>query len=144
MSQKMKLLLSVIVAWLSINFDLPSDHEYPKIEFLPTSAMSELRYGSSTKTQTREVLAIYDDRTRTIFLSDTWTGRTPGDISILVHEMVHHLQNMNDHEYACPAAREALAYHAQAKWLELFGRDLFTDFSIDPMTLKLTTHCLGY
>ncbi len=45
---------------------------------------------------------------------------------------------------ACPAAREELAYHAQAQWLAFFGADLFQEFELDPITLKLTTACLPY
>ena len=57
--------------------------------------------------QAREVVAVYHDATRTIFLSDAWTGASPADLSVLVHEMVHHLQNLAGLRYECPAAREA-------------------------------------
>ena len=89
----------------------------------------------------REVVAVYDDRSKTIFLPDTWTGETPADLSVLVHEMVHHLQNSAHVTYECPGARERLAYAAQDKWLKLFGRDLTSEFDIDAFTLKVTTTC---
>jgi hypothetical protein len=41
----------------------------------------------------REAVAVYDDLTKTIFLPHSWKGETPADLSVLVHEMVHHLQN---------------------------------------------------
>jgi hypothetical protein len=89
----------------------------------------------------REAVAVYDDRTRTIFLPDTWTGETPADLSVLVHEMVHHLQNSAHMKYECPGAREQLAYTAQDHWLKLSGRDLASEFEIDAFTLKVTTSC---
>jgi hypothetical protein len=55
--------------------------------------------------------------------------------------MVHHLQNMAGIKYACPAAREKLAYTAQQEWLELSGRDFFEAFETDPMTLLVRTTC---
>ena len=70
-------------------------------------------------------LAVYDDETKTIYLPKKWAGTTPAEISILVHEMVHHLQGMAKTRYECPQAREQLAYAAQEMWLGLFGRSIW-------------------
>jgi hypothetical protein len=91
----------------------------------------------------REAVAVYDDLTKTIYLPDTWKGETPADLSILVHEMVHHLQNTSRKKYECPGAREQMAYAAQDKWLKLFGRDLLSEFQIDAFTLRVSTACLN-
>jgi hypothetical protein len=136
----MKILLATIMTWLSVNFGLPENFDFPSIVHLTASPMVaalELRSG-------RQVVASYDDATRTIFLPETWTGETPAELSILVHEMVHHLQNVGGKSYPCPAAREKLAYAAQDAWLRLFGSDLASAFELDAMTLKLTTNCLPY
>jgi hypothetical protein len=74
-------------------------------------------------------------------LQQDWTGETPAEISVLVHEMVHHAQNLGGLEYECPAAREKLAFAVQAQWLSLFGQSLESEFSIDPMTLLVRTSC---
>jgi hypothetical protein len=89
----------------------------------------------------RRPVALYDDVSRTIFLPDGWTGRTQAELSVLVHEMVHHLQKEARLTYPCPAASEKLAYEAQQKWLGLFGLDLANEFEIDPFTLLATTAC---
>jgi hypothetical protein len=34
-----------------------------------------------------------------------------------------------------------MAYAAQDKWLNLFGRDLSSEFELDAFTLKMTTAC---
>jgi hypothetical protein len=150
-------LLTAIVAWLSSNYDLPPIYDPPVIEFVPPTMMASLRYkdvasdswsggegsigdveadrGSST------IVAVYDDADKTIYLPETWTGATPTELSVLVHEMVHHLQNLAGMRFACPEAREKLAYAAQGDWLALFGRDLFTDFETDPFTLLVRTEC---
>ena len=134
-------LLSAIVTWLAINFSLPADHEHPKVEFVPASQLSNARYAGVDFSRRRKVVAAYDDASRTMLLPEGWTARTPAELSILVHEMVHHLQNLAGHRHPCPAAREKLAYAAQQKWLGLFGRDLKSEFDINPMTLKLSTSC---
>lgn len=140
----MEALLSAIVTWLSINFGLPPNYDHPTIELLPTTQIVDIHYGARDLSMQREVVAVYDIATRTVLLSDAWTGITPADLSVLVHEMVHHLQNLADLRYECPASREKLAYAAQEKWLSLFGGDLLAEFELDRMTLKLTTHCMPY
>ena len=40
----MQALLTVIAIWLSANFDLPTIHEHPRVEFLPASKISTLRH----------------------------------------------------------------------------------------------------
>jgi len=151
----MDALLTAIVLWISANFDLPAKYDHPKIEIVPATEIAALRYRSFTPDKQREILslggnttggdvvAIYDSTRTTIFLAMGWTGSTPAELSVLVHEAVHHLQSAGNLTYECPAAREELAYAAQEKWLGLFGRSLLSEFEIDPFTLKIRTVC-GY
>jgi hypothetical protein len=37
-----------------------------------------------------------------IVLPDNWNGDMAADLSVLVHEMVHHLQKKNQLKYECP------------------------------------------
>lgn len=153
----MTALLAAIAVWLSANFDLPATQDYPKIELIAATEITFMRYQAFTPERRREIAAaldetasdskrravvsVYDDKTRTIYLPAGWTGDTPADLSVLVHEMVHHMQNVGDLRYECAGAREKMAYEAQEKWLGLFGRDLAGEFNIDPLTLKVSTSC---
>jgi hypothetical protein len=128
----MDVLLTIIVTWLSINFGLAAHYDHPRIERVPAARISDLRYGTVSQQRRAQVVAVYDDRARVIYLTDGWTGGTPAESSVLVHEMVHHLQNLSATTYACAA---------QARWLALFGRSLEAEFDLDPMTLKVTTKC---
>ena len=65
----------------------------------------------------------------------------PLELSVLVHEMVHHLQNFSGLRYACPQEREELAYSAQAKWLDQFGLNLIDAFELDTLTVLVRTKC---
>jgi hypothetical protein len=150
----MEQLLSMIALWLSVNFGLPSDGPMPKVKFLEPVALTQLwtgRIARNTEMTLRElkretsqieVQAFYDDSEQTIFVGREWKPASPKQLSILVHEMVHHLQNLDKRRFACPAERERLAYKAQNAWLGLFQTSLETEFGIDRFTLHVSTRCM--
>lgn len=138
----MNALLTAIVTWLSVNFGLPAIYDHPDVVVTSEAHITRLRYGTDQVSDGRTVVAIYNDKTHSIMLTNAWAGQTPAELSILVHEMVHHLQKKAGSTYACTGEREALAYAAQAKWLGQFGTDLNREFSIDPMALKIATSCM--
>jgi hypothetical protein len=150
----MDALLTSMVLWLSVNFALPANYSHPSIEFVANSKISALRYGYlagaekksealQPETASGELVAVYHDQTRTIYLPEGWSGTSAAELSVLIHELVHHLQNAGNLRFECPQEREQLAYWAQDRWLNLFGTDLTREFGIDPFTLKITTTC-GY
>ncbi len=134
-------LLDTLALWLGANFDLPLAVHNPRLVTLPGPELIAMRYGDGARIAPDRVVALYDEATATIYLSDGWTGRSPAELSILVHEMVHHMQAMAGHRFACPAARERLAYDAQDAWLALFGEDLQSAFDLDPAMLLVGTVC---
>jgi hypothetical protein len=149
-------LLAAIEAWLALHFDLPSVDHHPRIELVPPAKIAALRYhglfpnpttesapnGHSSGASRSDVVAIYSDATQTIYLPEGWTGTTAAELSVLVHEMVHHVQNVGGLKYACPQEREKLAYLAQERWLGLFGHNLEADFELDAFSLLVKTRCL--
>jgi hypothetical protein len=145
----MDALLTAIVLWLSANFDLPAIHQPPRVEFVPPARIVALRHnglagGPSDMPTTSDqptVVAVYHHATRTIYLPEGWTGNSPAELSVLVHEMVHHLQNVGQLKFECPQEREQVAYKAQERWLGLFGRDLLRDFELDAFTILVSTKC---
>jgi hypothetical protein len=83
------------------------------------------------------------DGERTIYLPSDFTGRTAEDLSVLVHELVHHIQNAAGLRHECPQAREKDAYLAQEQWLAQFKKSLASEFGIDPFTVLVNGLC-GY
>lgn len=138
----MKAALTLIVSWLAVTSELPASYDHPQIKLAPAQQIAALRYPDVNPAFRPNFLAVYDDAHRIVYLHDKWTGRSLADLSVLVHEMVHHLQNRGDLKYACQGAREAPAYAAQDRFLGLFGRDVATAFEIDAMSMKLMTNCL--
>jgi hypothetical protein len=147
-------LMDEIVIWLSSNFDLPSTNNRPEVAFVSKTKLATMRAGESAPSQDftqeqvlddpaeRRIVALYDDKLETIFLSDDWAGQSPADQSVLVHEMVHHLQNVAKAKFECPTAREKLAYTAQGEWLVRRGTSLEKEFQIDMFTLLISSACM--
>jgi predicted metalloprotease len=150
-------MLTDIVTWLSANTDLPATYDHPRVEFVTPAKMHAVRFGGRSGSGPastaevghmapwnldHEVEALYDDTSHTIYLHHGWTGTTPAEMSVLVHEMVHHLQNVAGLNYECAQAREKLAYVAQDKWLAQFGRNLGKEARLDAMTMLVRTKCM--
>jgi hypothetical protein len=148
MESRMEALLTAIVLWLSINFSLPANLNHPGIKFVSTAEMITVlnknqpqRTDISASKISSDIVSLYSNESKTIYLMDGWTGKTPAELSILVHEMVHHLQNVWQLKFACPEEREELAYKAQDSWLHLFGRDLERDFQMDGFSILVKSKC---
>jgi len=151
---RQRALLSEISDWLSREFGLPQSAKYPKLAFATPSELVRRRYRiirSDTKLSSYEAsaqstvartVAIYDDSEATIYLAQDWSGASAADVSVLVHEMVHHLQNVGHMHFECARAREATAYEAQERWLQIHGGSLAADFEIDPFTVLVNSSCI--
>ena len=158
--------LEAIAAWVSKTLNLPNAEDLPRVALVPQIELARLRYGrlfagpertiaGEGRSQAiggehstplpqylRQVVAVYDDATGTIYLPETWTGRSASEQSLLVHEMVHHLQNLAGLKYACGGAREKPAYLAQRKWLEVHDLDLEKEFDVDLFTIVARSICM--
>jgi hypothetical protein len=147
-------LLDQIMSWLASNFDLPAIKVRPVIKFASKMELAMMTARDRAHFQglpqaealdqlnQRPVLALYDNTSKTIFLPDDWIGTSPVDQSVLVHEMVHHIQNLAELKFECPMAREKLAYLAQDKWLGRFGTSLEREFDVDMFTVLISSACV--
>lgn len=147
--------LDEIMRWIAERFDLPQAAERPAIVFEAPADLDRMRNGgflnrpASQRAPNAEhrsaqgnVLALYNDVRRTIHLSEHWSGEIDEDMSVLVHEMVHHLQNMAGLRYGCAGERERLAYRAQAAWLRQFGKSLESEFGLDGLSVIVHSNCM--
>ena len=151
--------LDKVAHWVSENAGLPYSEEMPRIEFVSPAQLYRLRYKAMLPQQSRsqiiggehstpipppqrEVVAVYEDATGTIYLADGWTGESAVEQSVLVHEMVHHLQSRAGMKFDCGGAREKPAYLAQAKWLEEHGLNLEDELQVDMFTIVAMSACV--
>jgi hypothetical protein len=148
----MEALLTAIALWLSANFGLPESLDHPHVEFVSPTKMTSLmkdairRQGGQSAMVTNQsefdIVSLYGNESKTIYLLDGWNDGSPAGVSILVHEYVHHLQNVGGLKFACPQEREEVAYKAQERWLVLFGTDLEREFQMDAFTIFVKSKCL--
>ena len=145
--------VDAIKTWLSIEFALGAIDRQPRIEFVPSSKIAALRIiallpiQQSTKDDGSGVAQRGTCRHLPRQYSNNISGRRldwqqlrPSCRSWSMKWFTI-FQNMLGLKYECPQAREALAYRAQDRWLGLFGRDLATDFDLDPFSLLVKTKC---
>jgi hypothetical protein len=149
-------LMTEIATWLTANFELPATDDFPRVEFASPTKLTALRFGAFSGRRESasepaaphpplnvgsDLLAVYDTSARIIYLPEGWSGKSHAETSILVHEMVHHLQTVGGLKYVCAAAREMPAYLAQDLWLRRFGQDLETTIETDLFTALVRSLC---
>jgi len=139
-------LLEAIAIWVGAKLAQPVPASLPRLVFKPVSqiAASRLKQNASEIVQQQgrpNIISIYDSREKSIYLPESWTGETAADLSVLVHELVHHFQVAHQTKFECDAQREAKAFELQERWLKLFGGSLEEEFQIDPFTLLMRTSC---
>ena len=121
--------------------DLPVPHDnLPAILFSSAATIDRLVYGDREH-DGATVLAAYHLPSQTIFLLDDWTGEDPLEQSILLHELVHHMQSAAGLKYQCSGLRERVAYEAQRNFLASQDIDLFEALDIDRLFYVVVTNC---
>lgn len=146
-------LFDEVVGWICKNFDLPVTQKRPHIRFASKAELTQMRILDRTQwdgfvhneqepSAERHVVSVYDTQSQTVYLPENWAGESAADQSILVHEMVHHLQKMAGISFECPAAREKIAYLAQDKWLQRFQSSLEREFELDMFTVLVSSACM--
>ncbi|WP_306131045.1 DUF6647 family protein, partial [Roseovarius sp. MMSF_3350] len=112
-------LVEHLEVWLDEHTDLPRRADVPEIRLTSQATIARLApmRAASEASRTR---GLYDPEVETIWLVRPWTAKNPHDVSVLLHELVHHRQAAHGHWY-CPGAQELPAYRAQEAWLNALG-----------------------
>jgi hypothetical protein len=142
----MNMLIKVLLVWISGVTGLPVGEGQPSIRLeAPASIQAFVNPQQSRLAGARveHVMAYYDARREQIVLRRGWRADNPFDVSILVHELVHFMQDEAGRRYPCPGAREKEAYAAQEAWLQSQGIDLFDNdvLPINRMFVLVVTSC---
>ncbi|KRS13166.1 hypothetical protein XM53_08460 [Roseovarius atlanticus] len=118
-AQAMPDLVEHMEVWLDRHTDLPRRAVAPEIRLTSTATVARLApmRAASDASHTR---GLYDPDSETIWLVRPWNAKNPYDVSVLLHELVHHRQAVHGHWY-CPGAQELPAYRAQQAWLNALG-----------------------
>jgi Domain of unknown function (DUF6647) len=92
----------------------------PPIRVTSLAHLRELS-GLSSDAEWIRPAAFYSKSEHLIYLADRWNKDNLVDQSILVHELVHHLQVEDHIQFACCGRYEAQAYELQIQWLRAQG-----------------------
>jgi hypothetical protein len=111
-------LVSVLDAWLDENAEWAQRDAPPDIR-LVSEAEARARRGATGSFQRGQLRGLYDPEEAEILLVRPWDPHNAEDVSVLLHELVHHRQT--PHHWYCPAAQELPAYRLQEAWLAARG-----------------------
>jgi hypothetical protein len=115
-------------------------HEAPLIRFIPEAELVKMFTGG--KETDFHIHALYADKEHSIYLPDGWRADDLYDRSALLHELVHHLQNLNNVKAACSSEYELQAFELQAAWLREQGvEDPLNFMGINAMAIFLLSRC---
>jgi len=106
-----------LVRWISQRSDYPSVlATAPRLVFLPPDAIRH-GFGRSSMGYSKDTTGVRAAQSDgAIYLPDTFTlGR---DDFMLLHELVHHLQDESGRKFECLAEREREAYRLQSRFVE--------------------------
>ena len=106
-------LIDRLEAWLDANTDLPRAPDKPTVRIVDPSTFPAT--GKSAMGIGKHVRGLYDPETSVIHLVRPWSADNAQDISVLVHELVHHRQSRR--HYFCAGSQELHAYKLQKAWL---------------------------
>ena len=112
----MKEILTALMIWIGANSTLDTNHDIPVVMFLTQEQMDHLYYGEHEH-EMDSLHGLYDIEDDVIILRDTWDRRKPWDLGVLLHEMVHYLQDQNGIQFQCLAHMEREAWPLQQKYL---------------------------
>lgn len=96
-------------------------YEAPLIRFVPYAELVKKFTGK--KPTDFHVEAIYSDQDHSIYLPDGWRAEDLRARSVLLHELVHHLQYLNHVKATCESEYELQAFKLQVAWLDEQGVD---------------------
>jgi hypothetical protein len=131
---------AALLAWLVSKTGLAVS-DAPRLMRVPKYQMVELAYGQKPPLLT-SVSGLYDPKTSTIYLLDSWDDANLLDRSTLVHELAHHLQVMNKVPTLCFNAYERQAIELQLAWLREQGvEDPYAFLRISDLYIMLISAC---
>jgi hypothetical protein len=108
------------IKWIVDQTGWPSA-DVPPIKTFSSDELNKMLLGPSSELEAIQPRALYSKKQHLIFLASTWKEDDVLDQSILVHELVHHLQMENNIQLECWGRYEAQAYELQIRWLRTQG-----------------------
>ena len=107
-----------LIAWIVVQTNW-AVRETPPIRLIPPAELLKMFPGETPADF--HVEALYSEKDHVIYLSDTWRPDNLRDRSVLLHELVHHLQYLNHVKVTCESEYDFQAFNLQVAWLSEQG-----------------------
>ncbi|WP_417524078.1 DUF6647 family protein [Marinovum sp.] len=114
-------LVASLEDWLDLHAGWPRRATPPTIR-LASQWQAAARQGVAASSHRGRLRGLYDPERSEVLLVRPWSPRKARDVSVLLHELVHHRQA--PHHWYCPAAQELPAHRLQHDWLAEQGLSL--------------------
>ena len=113
----MKEIITWLFIWLGTNTYFNTNHPHPTVLLMPQEEMNRLYYQDNDH-EPDSLHGLYDKSNDTIILPDDWNKEDPFEMSVLLHELVHYLQDVNGMEFKCTREMEKDAWPIQQSFLK--------------------------
>ena len=113
----MKEIITALILWISANTYYNTDHPLPNILFLSQEEMNSMYYKDNDH-EPNSLHGMDDKDNDLIILPDTWDGRKAWDLGVLLHEMIHYYQDMNEMAFLCTQEMEKDSWPIQQFYLK--------------------------
>ena len=113
----MKEIIAWLMLWLGTNTYLNADHPHPTVILMPQAEMNSL-YFKDNDHEPDSLHGLYNKEDDTIILPDDWNKEDPFDMSVLLHELVHYLQDVNGMQFNCTQEMEKDSWPIQQNFLK--------------------------
>lgn len=133
----MKEIIAWLFIWLGTNTYLNTDHPHPEVVFMPQEEMNALYYQDNDH-EPDSLHGLYNKEEDTIILRDDWNKDDPWDMSVLLHELVHYLQDVNEMKFTCTAEMEKDSWPIQQNFLK---KVYDYEWNYDKLWYTLISHC---
>lgn len=141
----MHILMTALMAWAAVYTGLPIPVSTPNVVLVDRCDIPRMFFNDPSFPCSESMIeALYEFETQTIYLPNTWSPVDFRDVSVLLHELVHHMQGMAGVRDATQCAArdiEKPAYDAQIAFIEAAGAPGFETIGINPLAYMMLTHC---
>ena len=134
-----------LIAWLMAKTGWTTK-ELPSIRFVTPEQLQKIYHvGDEDLLNDFSLRALYSTKIHTVYLLESWNSNDLRDRATLLHELVHHLQSLNNIKATCLAEYEPQAFDLEFEWLREQGiQDPYKFLGIDEISILMISHCRDF
>jgi hypothetical protein len=132
-----KAIITAMLLWIGANTGYNVDIPHPTVIKVSQSQLEQI-YTHGNGMQGTVLHGFYDRKEHVIYLPDTFNPYDVWHKGVLLHELIHYVQDMNSAKFPCIQAMEGETWPLQKKYLlEMHG----VRWDYDALWFKLISSC---